>query len=293
MNTSKLGSWASLGVLACALLLISCEHESSTGGQSGDANELVNVTGTWSDVAGDGSQTTITLIQLDSNVSGTFVAASGWTGTIAGRVNGSSINLTYVYSDGYVVKNSATMSGGVMRGTFQSADGAQLGTWTATRLPDTQPDIPESEPESEPDPGPVSTTLSFSQVPLSQTLDYAETVVVRTEEEWHDYLTRANQGWLFYPDLDPSDSSCDFSQNMLIAHSFGRVDGCGLNAIDVTQLAMENGIIRMYISVNDSDHPASPDQYGNFLTCDSISYPGIAVCTSKSDLSVEVVVSYY
>ena len=115
----------------------------------------VDVSGTWLDVAGDNSTITITLVQSGNEVTGSFVTETGWTGSITGNVSGVSVSLTYTYSGGCVVCNSATVNNEGMTGIFWTPDRTHRGTWTATRLDD--PHEQSSPERGAAEPQPVST----------------------------------------------------------------------------------------------------------------------------------------
>ena len=100
--------------IVVSMLTVGCEDNEL--GLNG--NNTIIVSGVWLDVAGDGSETTITLAQSGNEVVGSFFDEKGWTGTITGSVNGNLLFLTYTYSDGYVVYNSATVDNNVMSDTF-------------------------------------------------------------------------------------------------------------------------------------------------------------------------------
>lgn len=118
-------------MLAVAAAMLGCDNGES---------EVVDVTGTWLDVAADGSAITVTLIQSGLEVSGSFNDEDGWTGTVSGAVSGDAIGFTYTYSDGYLVYSRARVEGDAMLdGVFWSLDGNRCGTWSATRVIDEAP----------------------------------------------------------------------------------------------------------------------------------------------------------
>jgi len=154
------------------------------------------------------------------------------------------------------------------------------------------PDDSATEPVTADQTEPQQPILPFQQVALYYMLDHEETVVIRSQAEWDNYLARASQ-YFFEPSVDPTDPNCDFALRMLVAHSFGPIAGCGFNGIDVTAVTVSNGRTVITVSVDDADTPPSYDADGNVVTCDAIMHHGFAVTIPQSELPVQVAASYY
>jgi hypothetical protein len=143
----------------------------------------------------------------------------------------------------------------------------------------------EDNPATEPD----TSELPFQQVSLHYMFDHEETVVIRSQEQWDDYLSQdLVLGGSFSPSDDLTDPNCSFAENMLVAHSFGPVQAdFAFQSVSVTAVTVDAGRIIVNVSVDVRDPPS-----GGF-TMPAFTYEGSGVCIPQSELPVEVVVSYY
>lgn len=175
-----MSKWRLLLIFLC-ILSFGCEDVVYRDGYGPDgqlpdtSSPPRDINGTWTDIAGDGSATTIVLVQSDNEITGTLSDEEGRTGTITGTIYGDRLEVTYTYSDGHVIYNAAIVDDNGMSGTFWSADGSRNGTWSATRVAATEeeeasenalPDpsiIPAAPvPQPEPDPPQTPSTIVYS-----------------------------------------------------------------------------------------------------------------------------------
>ncbi len=126
-------------VAALGLFLGGCGNDDSgtTPGPDTDNGDPIpvnaSVSGTWqvATTSGDEDSGTLVLRQDGTAVRGTFSAASGYEGTVAGEVDGADMTVELTYSTGSSML-SATITGNVMSGAYTAVTG-QSGTFRGTR----------------------------------------------------------------------------------------------------------------------------------------------------------------
>ncbi len=111
---------------------------SATGVDSGSSTASTDVTGRWSGHAGESDSITLDLVQSGNSISGTHttVPAPGNgpvnSGPLSGTINGNSINLSVVFTDGSPTAiTTGTVSGNTMSGSW--SDGQDSGPWSVTK----------------------------------------------------------------------------------------------------------------------------------------------------------------
>ncbi len=148
----------------------------------------------------------------------------------------------------------------------------------------------QTDDAEETDNTPDDTALAFSEVLLLHFLDQEETVVIRNQQEWQDYLNRSQQ-YLASPNIDPNDPQCDFNTHMLIAHSFQPHDGCPWNFTGVKEVTVLDETIIVHGNI---DSRYIPQPIGPINDCQVVNvHSGFGVCVEQSDMPVDVTFNWY
>jgi len=134
---TRRGDMKRIGIFLCLLVCVTI-FSLSCGGGGGESTANppeVNITGTWHGTFTNGAQSfgvTFTIIQNGAEVSGTYSATSGGSGTIQGTFSGSSLSFTLIqtnYCPGSY-NGQGTVNGNVM--TFSGSGSDCTGTYNGS-----------------------------------------------------------------------------------------------------------------------------------------------------------------